>query len=330
MHGRKIYSVLIVLSLAWPCSSSRADDTAATTRRTVSPQAWKYPPEFDDAAVETFKTVDGRQLKIYIFNPSDHDALPDAALPTAVFFFGGGWNSGTPHQFEQQCRYLASRGMIAMTADYRVRTRHGTNADACVADGKSAIRWVRQNAQRLRVDPNRILAGGGSAGGHVAACAGIVPGFEDGDKSISSRPNAMALFNPGLVLAVVEGEDVVSQEKEDSFRPRLGTNPEWISPYHQLTPDVPPTIILHGMSDTTVSYRSVELFAKKAKSAGGTIRLIGYQGQEHGFFNCGRGQNRMVVATMKELDRFLVDLGYLEGSPAIDDWMAKQTAASRD
>ena len=78
--------------------------------------------------------------------------------------------------------------MVAMTAEYRIRNMHGTLTTACVADVKSAVRWVRANAVKLGVDPDRIAAGGGSAGGHVAACTGVIDGFEskDEDDKISS------------------------------------------------------------------------------------------------------------------------------------------------
>ena len=92
-----------------------------------------------------YKTVGDTQLHLHIFRPTKQRTK----APAVVFFFGGGWRSGTPAQFEQQCRYLASRGMVAMTAEYRIRNMHGTLATACVADGKSAVRWIRANAGKL-------------------------------------------------------------------------------------------------------------------------------------------------------------------------------------
>src|SRR2546425_12315614 len=129
-----------------------------------------YPPKLPGAEVEAYKTVGDTKLNLYVYYPPGHKASDKRAA--IVFFFGGGWTGGSPGQFEQHCKHLASRGMVAMTADYRVASRNQVKAVSCVADAKSAIRFVRQEAARLGIDPNRIAAGGGSAGGHIAACTG--------------------------------------------------------------------------------------------------------------------------------------------------------------
>jgi acetyl esterase len=136
-----------------------------------------YPPNLPGAKVEVYKTVGDVKLNIYIYNPEGHK--PSDKRPAIVFFFGGGWSHGSPAQFQEQCKYLASRGMVAMTADYRVSSRHQVKAVSCVTDAKSAVRWARANADRLGIDPNRLAAGGGSAGGHIAACTGVVKGFDE-------------------------------------------------------------------------------------------------------------------------------------------------------
>ncbi|MCA9086697.1 MAG: alpha/beta hydrolase, partial [Planctomycetaceae bacterium] len=113
-----------------------------------------YPPSFEGATEVVYRTVGDTELKMWIFVPEQHDAAKDVR-PTAVFFFGGGWRAGTPAQFESHCRYLASRGMVAATADYRVETRHGVKAVSCVEDAAEAVRWLRQNAKGLGIDPQR-------------------------------------------------------------------------------------------------------------------------------------------------------------------------------
>ncbi len=276
-----------------------------------------YPPKFDDAREETYKTVGDVELKLWVWEPEGNDAQE---RPAVVFFFGGGWNGGVPAQFEQHCRYLAKRGFVAMSADYRVRGRNKTLADRCVADAKSAVRWIRTNAKRLRVDPDKIVAGGGSAGGHIAACTGVVKGLdEEGeDLSISSVPNAMALFNPAMLLCEYDGINL-DEEKAAEMATRTGVTPKEISPIHHVRSGQPPMIIFHGKDDPTVPYVTVDKYARVSKAAGNTVVLKGYDGAKHGFFNYGRGgtPGEYFSATVYELDKFLVSLGYIKGEPLI-------------
>ena len=273
-----------------------------------------YPPNLPGAKVETYKTVGDVKLNLYVFTPDAHQASDKR--PAIVFFFGGGWTGGSPGQFEQHCKYLAERGMVAITADYRVASRHNVKAVHCVADAKSAIRYVRTNAARLGIDPSRIAAGGGSAGGHLAACTGVINGLEESedDTSVSSVPNALVLFNPALVLAPVEGIDQVAPARNSraDFANRLGTDPEKLSPYHHVKKGAPPTIIFHGKADSTVPYASAEAFARAMERAGNRCTLVGYEGQAHGFFNYGRGGGEYYTKTVQAMDEFLVDLGYLK------------------
>ena len=263
-----------------------------------SARAFDYPPRFDGAKRETYRTVGDTKLDLWIFGETD----PAAPKPAIVFFFGGGWNTGSPAQFESQCRHFAKRGMIAITADYRVRSRQQTKAADCVRDAKAAIAWVRKNSERLGIDPQRIAAAGGSAGGHLAACTGTLEGFGSDE-----RPNSMILFNPACTLAPIEGW------KPEGFgtrlgKERLGATPEEISPAHHIGPHTPPTLILHGRKDTTVPYASVEAFQRAMKRAGRPCELIGYEGAGHGFFNRGKALDETTAAA----DKFLVGLGWLK------------------
>lgn len=274
-----------------------------------------YPPEIQDARIEVFKSVDGFDLRVWIFEPDGHQASDKRAA--IVFFFGGGWNGGSPGQFEQQARYLAGRGMVAITADYRVKSRNGTKANIAVMDAKAAIRWVRTNAARLGVDPDRIAASGGSAGGHLAAATGILPGhdIEGASQAVSSVPNAMILFNPVLITAPVPeyGASLSEQqEKVKRLEPRLGAKPETMSPYHNIEKGQPPVIIFHGTDDPTVPYQSIEIFTEAMKAAGNRCELVGYPGERHGFFNYGRGDSSAYEDTMRRTDEFLVSLGWLD------------------
>jgi acetyl esterase/lipase len=279
----------------------------------LAPGKDAYPPDIPDTRVETYKTVGDTVLKLWIFNPKDHQ--PADQRPAVVFFFGGGWTSGSPAQFEPQCRYFAGRGIVAVTVDYRVASRQHAKPVQCIADAKSAVRWVRAHAKELGIDPNRIASAGGSAGGHLAATTAFIKEFDDAgdDKSVSAVPNALVLFNPGLVLAPLNGNDFGgwgSHRTDEQY----GAKAEQISPAHHIYKGAPPTIILHGRADNTVPFSTAEAFTGEMKKAGNHCELVGYDGQGHGFFN----KEPALTGTMRQMEKFLASLGWLKGEPLLN------------
>jgi acetyl esterase len=300
MHRLSLVATFIVYSCCLGLAAGQEKKSVRT-----------YPPMLPGSVSETYKTVGDTKLNLYVYYPPGHQATDKR--PAIVCFFGGGWTSGTPGQFEQHCKHLAAKGMVAITADYRVASRHQVKAASCVADAKSAIRFVRKEAARLGVDPNRIVAAGGSAGGHLAACTGVVRGFDETseDLSVSSVPNAMALFNPAVVLAPAPGLSGANEERVASLQERMGVEPRLLSPFHQVKRGAPPTIVFHGKADTTVPYATAEMFAKAMTDAGNKCELMGYDGQAHGFFNYGRNGNEYYEKTIGALDKFLSGLSYI-------------------
>jgi len=274
-----------------------------------------YPPVIPDAKIEMYKIINDIKLNLWIIYPKDHkDTDSRAAI---VFFFGGGWKNGNPKQFVPQCKYLADRGMVAMVADYRVRSRHNVSANKCVEDAKSAVRYIRQNAARLGIDPDRIAASGGSAGGHLAAATATLPNCNDpaDDFSVNPKPNALVLFNPAVILASVPGQYDVTPEKAEEWRKRLGVEPELISPYHHITENICPTIIFHGTKDKIVPYKTVELFREKMQEKHNRCELVGYYKKGHGFFNSGWDSSASYIDTIYKMDHFLCSIGYLKSPP---------------
>jgi acetyl esterase len=256
---------------------------------------------------EVYKTASGTELKIFIFEPDGHKA--SEKRPAAVFFFGGGWNGGTPSQFYAHCEYLASRGMVAMTADYRVKSRQKTSPFECVKDGKSAIRWVRKNAGKLGVDPNKVAGGGGSAGGHVAAATGNLPGLEEEgeDLKVSSKPDALLLFNP-----------VYDNGPKGYGHSRVEDRWKEISPMHNIRKGSPPTIVFLGSKDNLIPVATAEKYESLMKAAGARCDNHIYEGQGHGFFNSGRSKSpNYYNKTVHAMDKFLSSLGWMEGKPTI-------------
>ncbi len=279
--------------------------TAGAQEKTSKKKAGGHPPVIEGTKSETYRKVGDTELKVWIFD--SRQKTTEQPLPAIVFFFGGGWTGGSPTQFEPQSRHLANRGMVAIVADYRVKSRQNAKPADCVSDAKACVRWVRANAARLGIDPKRIAVGGGSAGGHLAASTATLPGLDDSesDKHVSCVPDALVLFNPGTVMAPFPGLDLkgfgAGLDKD-----KFGCEPTEISPLHHVKKGTPPTIIFHGKADTTVPYATVEKFTEVMKAAGNRCELIGYEGQPHGFFNKAK-----YAETLAATDAFLVSLGYL-------------------
>lgn len=273
-------------------------------------QKGNYPPKIEGAEEYIYKRASNTDLKLWMFKPENWTASDSRA--GIVFFFGGGWSSGSPTQFLPHSEYLAKRGMVAFVADYRVKSRHGVKANACVEDARDAMAFLRLNASTLGINPERLASGGGSAGGHLAACVGILRG------GLASKANAMALFNPAVVLAPVEALESDEGDRFSGLRERMGIDPIELSPYHQITSDAPPCIIFHGIDDATVPFLTVELFTDKMTEVGADCVLYGYKGEGHGFFNANRKGKRNepppFADTLEKLDAFLVGLGWLERS----------------
>lgn len=252
-----------------------------------------------------YKTIGDVELKLHVFEPEGHKASDKR--PAVVFFFGGGWNSGTPKQFYQQAEAIADLGMVAYSAEYRVKSRNKTTPFECVKDAKSAVRWIRANAAKLGIDPDRIVASGGSAGGHIAGSTGIIEGCEeDGeDLSISSRPNLMILFNPVL-------DTTKKGYGANNFKPEQVTD---LSLTHKVKPGIVPTLIMHGTGDTTVPFENAERFTRLMKKAGNECILEAYDGAGHGFFNGSffrkKNNDENFNKTMAQSVHFLIKYGYL-------------------
>jgi acetyl esterase len=260
---------------------------------------------------KVYKTIRLTKLKLYIFQPSVRNDMEK--LPAIVFFHGGAWSGGYAWQFIPQCKYLAERGMVAISVEYRVRKRQGATPFECVADAKSAIRYVRAHASEFGIDENLIVAAGGSAGGHMAACTALIKDFDEKneDLSISSVPNALVLFNP--VLDVME---IVNNLPKKTIKALEGRETE-ISPIHHLSVGAPPTIIFHGTADNVVPFPQATRFCEAMIKFENHCEVVPFEGLGHGFFNYYKGENPVFFSTMEKTDKFLISIGYLKGQPII-------------
>lgn len=255
-----------------------------------------------------YKEIDGVKLYLHFFFPKNHK-MNDRS-PALVLFHGGGWRGGGVNHFYNQSAYLASRGMVAINVQYRIENSHGTTPKECVKDGKSAMRWVKKHALEYGINPEEIIAGGGSAGGHIAAAVATLDDYnEQGeDLSISCMPKALVLYNP-----------VVNNSKEGYGYNRVKEYWESISPAHHISEKTPPTLIMLGTKDTAFKPELAKEFKRKMEDFGNRCDLILYEDQVHAFFNIDKNSD-LHFKTMEDADLFLISLGYLSGKPSVDEF----------
>ncbi len=211
-----------------------------------------------------YKKTPQEDMYLYLLRPM---IRTKKALPAIVYFIGGGWENGEVELQIPTAAWFRDHGIISITADYRVKSRHGTSPIECIQDAKSAIRYVRAHARELGIAPTRIIAAGGSSGGHIAACTFFDGGDAPGeDPKISSKPNALVLHNP--VLGEGFGSDFFAAHPE--FSPILHVRKGW-----------PPTVLSNGTKDDTTPYAAAGKFARLMKEAGNVCELIAVKDAGH-------------------------------------------------
>jgi acetyl esterase/lipase len=242
----------------------------------------------------TYKTVDGKELKMDVFLPEGY--AEGTQFPIFVVFHGGSWKSGAPDMHYPDCAYWSQRGMIAVSVDYRLKDRDNVEVPIeCVKDAKSAIRFLRKNAVELKINPDKLAAAGGAAGGQLAAALAMVPGASDDwdDLSISCVPNAAILYNPWFKC---EAE---------------------LCPPEFVTNGLPPIITFVGSEDPGIPTESLVDFHNDLKRAGNDSEFYVGKGGKHGFCNGRNPRNRFFYWSLDLADQFLVKSGILGGKSLV-------------
>jgi len=252
-----------------------------------------------------YKKIDTTQLYLTVYQSAIKE--PTKKSSALVFFFGGGWNSGTVKQFEPQALYFSQRGMVCILVDYRVKEKQNTTPFESLKDAKSAIRFIRAHYTELHIDTTKIVAAGGSAGGHLAAATATINDYNEStdNTAISCIPDALVLFNP----VFDNGPGGYGYE-------RIGEAYKYFSPLHNIKSGTPPTIVFLGENDHLIPVETAKYYKKVMEKVKSRCDLFLYEGQGHGFFNYKNFE--FYKKTLSETDIFLQSLGYLNKTPLIE------------
>jgi acetyl esterase len=258
-------------------------------------------------SIRTFKTVGKAELKAYVFMPTNPANWK--LRPAIVLLHGGGWTIGDPDWMFEDAKRYAGLGMVAIAGEYRLSDQKNVTPLEAMADTRDLIRWVRENAADLRVDPDKIAAYGVSAGAHLAAAAAVFPHQEE--NKISAVPDALILLSPPVSLINDRWPQMLMGTRADV---------KDISPAENIKKQLPPMLIIEGAADTVAPLVAVQAFCERAKKVGGMCELQVYprlghilsrnldaHAQEEGPFD---PDPAAVAKAHAQEDAFLVRIGY--------------------
>ncbi len=246
----------------------------------------KAEPEFPtDVRVERNIAflAEGRTEKADLYSP----LVPPKGkkLPGVVMIHGGGWVGGR-RDAEREINIggtLARNGFVVMSIDYKLSLNKQTVWPTNLWDCKTAVRWLRKNAARLGVDPDRIGVVGGSAGGHLAAMValttpadGLDPAEPYGDVSCAVKC-CVDLYG---IADIGTYHDVTMLGKAFAEAPELYRR---ASPVVYVRSNSPPFLLLHGTADTTVKLEQSQLLADTLARFGVKHELVIVPGAPHSF-----------------------------------------------
>lgn len=248
------------------------------------------------SSIQTYKTVDGTELKLHIFYPENHSFNnKHAAL---LFFHGGGFRRGSPIQGYEMSEVFNPKGIAVISIQYRLMEQAGT-LDRIIADAKSSVRFVRTHAHHLGIDPDRIAVAGHSAGGYLAYAAGAIDVFDEAgeDLEISSLANAMIPWSMGATRS----EDRLTGMMSKGF------SVDDYQPATYINESMAPSLFITGSADDSVPVEPLNDLRDQISAKGNTSSVHVVEGAEHLFRE--PGQKEEVYATILS---FLDSIGFVD------------------
>lgn len=259
---------------------------------------------------KVYKKNDGSSLYVDMFYCKA--SADDPTNPAIAFFHGGGWAFGSPSEFHAICKRYASMGFITFSFQYGLSiTEKGTFPHPAITpvestkDARSAIRWLRENATELNLDPEKIVVCGQSAGGQLAISTALLDSLNESKDNlkISATPNALVLYSSNLNTVEVWVDKLLGNRRNEIWS---------ISPYHNLKAGMPPAIEFHGTKDCHLPFYTVEFYTHKTRELGNHFEQIRFEGIGH---YLGKDDETYATCVDEEIlertDKFLTDFGFM-------------------
>lgn len=257
-----------------------------------------------EAGIE-YSNPDNQHLQVNLARPKG-----DGPFPAILCIHGGGFRAGTRQGYDGLIRRLAQQGYVAATASYRLAPKY--QFPGAVHDVKAAVRWLRANAGKYRINPDRIGVTGGSAGGHLAQFLGVTAGVkqfegEGGHPEQSSAVTCVVNYYGPSDFTQSYGKSVDAHEVLPLF---LGGNLEQArqrhvvsSPLYWVTPNAAPTLFVHGTKDNYVAFEQAQWIFDRMKAAGVPVEMLALEGAGHGFK--GEDAQKAEAAMLAFFERYL-------------------------
>lgn len=262
--------------------------------------------QLEGASSYIYRRTEEGELMAHVFSPANH-APQTSEVPLLICLHGGMWDHSSPTQFVPYCHHFASRGMVAVTLEYRVFDKHRTGPAEAVEDVREALIIMRENAADLGIDPAKVVLMGAASGAHLAlrtvlqkdTLAAEAKGF---------RPDALVLINP---ISDTGKKGIAGERFRD------GKEAEVQSPVGFLPQkNLPPCLILHGGADRVVPVAQSVRLAKLYKKKANVCEFLELSGENHSFFNFNVNERGYRLA-IGAADHFLAQKGFIE--PQMDE-----------
>jgi len=250
-----------------------------------------------------YKIAGSDTLKAYIFYPQDFN--DSKGKPAVVSFHGGGWAIGSASITFNLSEDFAKKGIVGISAQYRLSDQTQITPLDAMEDAKDLIIWLKRNSKELFLDPDKLVAYGWSAGGHLGACTAVFPKF-DSVNNISSMPSALILYTSAL--------SVINDRWFELLLIGKGIPIDY-SPAENLKDNMPPSLIIAARNDSITPVHESELFHENMIKYKNVSYLHIYNGVAHLLSHSEKDFSPDVEVRAKafrEIDLFLEKLGYLQ------------------